>query len=150
MTDLRKLLPCPFCHSLAAMHSAPVFGGDHGFRIECEGICHAMTCYWHTEKQAVSAWNRRAALAEPSKAAATEPVAQTQVNSGDGSDASSQAGYKSAATAPLTVESLNDAIEYFDQRCLDEDRWEFERSTRLKIADDLRDLALHRQRGRKG
>ena len=47
-----------------------------------------------------------------------------------------------AATAPLTVESLNNAIEYFDQRCLDEDRWEFERVTRLKIADDLRDLAL--------
>ena len=78
MTDLRKLLPCPFCHSLAAMHSAPVFGGDHGFRIECEGICHAMTCYWHTEKQAVSAWNRRAALAEPE----SQPVAWIEHHKG--------------------------------------------------------------------
>ena len=34
------------------------------YRVECEGDCHAMTCYWHTEKEAEDNWNRRAAVSE--------------------------------------------------------------------------------------
>ena len=34
-------------------------GSGIGHRVECEGECHAMTCYWHTEAQALSAWNHR-------------------------------------------------------------------------------------------
>lgn len=57
-----NLNPCPFCGSEPHLH-------EHGhvlpdspsaFRVECEGKCHAMTCYWHTAAEAVAAWNGRA------------------------------------------------------------------------------------------
>ncbi len=32
----------------------------HGFRIECEGKCHLMTCWWHTKEEAIEHWNMRA------------------------------------------------------------------------------------------
>lgn len=54
------LLPCPFCGDLAGMHCDPrLFHGSPGFRVECEGNCHAMTCWWHTLEEAVTHWNRR-------------------------------------------------------------------------------------------
>jgi Lar family restriction alleviation protein len=56
-----QLKPCPFCGDAAWMKKhGGIFGGDIGYRVECEGRCHAMTCYWHTEAQAVDAWNTRA------------------------------------------------------------------------------------------
>ena len=66
---MTKLKPCPFCGCLAWAHqNQTVFAnqkyegeeGDIGYRIECEGDCHAMTCWWHTPKQAIQAWNTRA------------------------------------------------------------------------------------------
>jgi Lar family restriction alleviation protein len=54
------LLPCPFCGCLAWIHSMAIFpGGIRGWRIECEGDCHAMTCWWHSEQEAVATWNTR-------------------------------------------------------------------------------------------
>jgi restriction alleviation protein Lar len=62
------LLSCPFCGSLAWLHGhGQIFSGAPGWRVECEGTCHAMTCYWHTEDQARAAWNGRSeALASSS------------------------------------------------------------------------------------
>ncbi len=55
-----ELLGCPFCGDVAWMHShGSVFNGQMGHRVECEGACHAMTCYWHTKEQAIKAWNTR-------------------------------------------------------------------------------------------
>jgi len=60
-----KLALCPFCGSEAWVHAdGAVLQGETGYRVECEGRCHAMTCYWHTEQQAISAWNQRAAPAD--------------------------------------------------------------------------------------
>ncbi len=55
------LKTCPFCGSTAwlGIHGNALDGGEIGFRIECVGKCHAMTTYWHTEKQALDAWNQR-------------------------------------------------------------------------------------------
>lgn len=65
----KRLLSCPFCGCLAWLHSdGAAFAksdGGIGYRVECEGNCHAMTCYWHTEQQAVENWNRRQARGEP-------------------------------------------------------------------------------------
>lgn len=63
MTEV-ELLPCPFCGCKAWLHSygKPFIrepGSSMGHRIECEGKCHAMTCYWHTKEQAIIAWNTR-------------------------------------------------------------------------------------------
>lgn len=44
-----ELLPCPFCGCHAAMHEeAFMLGSDTGYRVECEGACHAMTYWWHS------------------------------------------------------------------------------------------------------
>ncbi len=64
-----ELEPCPFCGGEAEMvrnesiFSRQVYANytdqSHGFRIECLGACHSMTCYWHTEEEAIKAWNTR-------------------------------------------------------------------------------------------
>ena len=55
-----ELIPCPFCGDLAWVHChLGVLNSQDGWRVECEGYCHSMTCYWHTREQAVDAWNRR-------------------------------------------------------------------------------------------
>ena len=63
-----RLEPCPFCGGDATLeHDNSIFTGCgfldsksyEGWRIECQGDCHAMTCWWHSETQAVAAWNRR-------------------------------------------------------------------------------------------
>lgn len=60
-----ELLPCPFCASLASLQChGGIFEGAPGWRIECAGPCHAMTCYWHTKPQAIEAWNRRSPPAQ--------------------------------------------------------------------------------------
>lgn len=61
------LKPCPFCGCEAWLYShGRIFNPGIGHRVECEGACHAMTCYWHTKKEAIEAWNRRATpVAEP-------------------------------------------------------------------------------------
>jgi hypothetical protein len=56
MSDLK---PCPFCGDAGWMHSKAVFQGAYGHKIECQGACHAATCYWHTKEEAESAWNQR-------------------------------------------------------------------------------------------
>lgn len=59
------LKACPFCGCEAWLYSSPrafaghCAGGSLGHRVECEGDCHAMTCYWHTKEEAISNWNRR-------------------------------------------------------------------------------------------
>lgn len=51
---------CPFCGCLAWMECHPELEkGALGYRVECRGRCHAMTCYWHTRAEAVTAWNQR-------------------------------------------------------------------------------------------
>lgn len=61
-SELSVLLPCPFCGDDAWLHChGGVFSDVKiGYRVECEGECHAMTCYWHTKKEAQDAWNKRA------------------------------------------------------------------------------------------
>jgi len=57
-----ELKPCPFCGCAAAIAEDPYCFNGHtteGFRVECLGECHGMTCWWHTREQAVAAWNRR-------------------------------------------------------------------------------------------
>lgn len=70
------LLPCPFCGGLAWMHKHDPHDGfwpDGAFRVECQK-CHAATTHWHTEAQAVEAWNQRAAPAVSRPAPETEDV----------------------------------------------------------------------------
>ena len=60
-----ELLPCPFCACEAWVHSNPKAFAGHpglrlGHRVECEGTCHAMTCWWHDKENAIKAWNVRA------------------------------------------------------------------------------------------
>ncbi len=68
--DKSELLPCPFCGDEASVNKDPnifchqTYEGypenhTEGFRIECEGQCHAMTCWWHTKDEAVKTWNNR-------------------------------------------------------------------------------------------
>lgn len=63
-----KMLPCPFCGDEAFLYKE---GGNKlrdgttiAYRIACQGKCHAMTCYWHTEEECIDAWNARAAPIE--------------------------------------------------------------------------------------
>jgi hypothetical protein len=59
--DVLALEPCPFCSCEAWVHCGRAFtNGAIGYRVECEGTCHAMTCWWHTKKEAVTHWNTRA------------------------------------------------------------------------------------------
>lgn len=55
------LLPCPFCAGAASISQRRVFHDvAWGWRVECEGDCHGMTCWWHSRAEAVQNWNRRA------------------------------------------------------------------------------------------
>ena len=56
-----KLKRCPFCGAAAWLgYYRWVFSDARdGYRVECQGRCHAMTCYWHTDEQAIAAWNER-------------------------------------------------------------------------------------------
>ena len=66
-----ELKSCPHCQGIAKLvRNSNVFFGQkyhgypashcHGYRIECEGECHSMTCWWHEKEQAIKAWQRRA------------------------------------------------------------------------------------------
>jgi hypothetical protein len=63
MNTKRTELPlCPFCGSMAWLYTrAGVLNGAIGHRVECEGECHAMTCYWHTKEEAIEHWSMRKA-----------------------------------------------------------------------------------------
>jgi hypothetical protein len=56
-----NLLPCPHCGCPAAIHCAGSIFRDArlAWRIECEGECHSMTCWWHSKEEAETWWNRR-------------------------------------------------------------------------------------------
>lgn len=62
-----SLFPCPFCGCQASLWTSQsaftghTDGGSTGHRVECEGNCHAMTCWWHTKAEAIENWNRRTA-----------------------------------------------------------------------------------------
>ncbi|MCK5608827.1 hypothetical protein KAR91_43545 [Candidatus Pacearchaeota archaeon] len=65
----KDLKTCPHCGCLAWITvDNSIFAGQHypdypgqtkGYRVECQGKCHSMTCWWHTEKQAQETWNMR-------------------------------------------------------------------------------------------
>ena len=57
-----SLSGCPFCGGGASISAKPVFHGTLGWRVECEGDCHGMTCWWHSKEEAIQNWNRRAEL----------------------------------------------------------------------------------------
>jgi len=63
-----KLKLCPFCGCLAHCHHSMPFisspGASDGWRVECEGTCHAMTCWWHSKIEAIKAWNTRSSVNE--------------------------------------------------------------------------------------
>ncbi len=57
-----KLDRCPFCGDLAKLeHHGGIFhsGQRDGWRVDCQGRCHGMTCYWHKDDEAIGAWNQR-------------------------------------------------------------------------------------------
>lgn len=64
---MSELKPCPFCGCTAWVHMDPVIlstgvksgVSPAGWRVECEGDCHAMTCWWHDEEEAIENWNMR-------------------------------------------------------------------------------------------
>jgi hypothetical protein len=61
-TQSETLLQCPFCGcgaSLSAAGAGSVFRDGPAYRVECDGECHGMTCWWHLIQEAVRAWNRR-------------------------------------------------------------------------------------------
>ena len=71
---IEELKPCPCCEGFASLHfNAIVFRGQFyegygssvGHRVECEGECHLMTCWWHTREEATTAWNTRAPYWRP-------------------------------------------------------------------------------------
>ncbi len=59
--DLKR---CPHCRGRAQMQAhrnvrgLGVYGAT-GYRVECLGECHSMTCYYHEEEDAAHAWNER-------------------------------------------------------------------------------------------
>lgn len=82
MTDLRKLLPCPFCggdcHTGTVTYSSKTvteqnLGQDVFHQVNCAkcGTTNRGLVGYKTELLAIAAWNRRAHLAAP----APEPVA---------------------------------------------------------------------------
>lgn len=95
--SVAEVLPCPFCGCLSHLHEHDrIFnGGDVGYRVECEGTCHSMTCYWHTREQALEVWNRRAAA--PSPAISEPPTTMSEFQAATNADAilRSLDGYKS-------------------------------------------------------
>jgi Lar family restriction alleviation protein len=54
-----KLKSCPFCGGGVSIHQKHIFNPGMGWRVECEGLCHSMTCWWHTKKEAINTWNQR-------------------------------------------------------------------------------------------
>lgn len=82
--DLRGALePCPFCGGveLGLMRPSDVRGLVHSrdWFIRCYS-CHVETAEYQTKSEAVAAWNRRAALAQPAeKAKAGEVVAMAPI-----------------------------------------------------------------------
>lgn len=58
---------CPFCGAHAGIFdSSSALSDGHAWRVEClSHTCHSMTCWWHSEAEAIAAWNRRA-LPRPS------------------------------------------------------------------------------------
>jgi hypothetical protein len=63
MSTDKNLRPCPFCGCAAWLYGeGGAFAspdGSIGWRVQCQGKCHAVTCYWHTKAQAIEAWNTR-------------------------------------------------------------------------------------------
>ena len=64
---MSELKPCQ-CGGPSQVHTDDgVFFGqfypgessNKGYRVECEGDCHAMTCWWHDEEDAIKHWNHR-------------------------------------------------------------------------------------------
>lgn len=60
-TTENNLEPCPHCGGPASIHATTSCFHDRkpGWRVECEGDCHAMTCWWHSEEEARAWWNTR-------------------------------------------------------------------------------------------
>lgn len=58
-----ELMLCPFCAGAGLMVCHVVRGiatrATKAYRVECQGECHGMTCYWHTADEAKTAWNTR-------------------------------------------------------------------------------------------
>lgn len=67
------LKPCPCCHATEVYeeHDSWCFVGQKyekysspdGFRVRCDN-CGLQTCWWHTEDEMLSAWNRRTPVSE--------------------------------------------------------------------------------------
>lgn len=67
-TELNPL-PCPFCGNDASVFHNEIGNGEYIVRCERAVTCGSRGSAWLTEKDAISAWNRRsAAHGEPSKA----------------------------------------------------------------------------------
>ena len=54
------LKPCPFCGQTERLHK-----GDTGYGITVYCECRNSTRTYHSEEQAIAAWNRRAGIAVP-------------------------------------------------------------------------------------
>lgn len=84
VTGYREALkPCPYCKCADVRMSLDrsIFAGqvyvdepgDEGWKARCEK-CGCQTCWWHSEEQAIAAWNTRAA--DPAPVLTVEEIAR--------------------------------------------------------------------------
>ena len=74
---MEELKPCPFCGGEATLersstifigqvysdrYKEPIASQNHGFSVRCNK-CGCQTCWWHKEKEAIEAWNKRSNIA---------------------------------------------------------------------------------------
>lgn len=56
-----ELKLCPFCGGKAILEKYQEFGGKNVYQVYCpDATTQVRTKWFHTEKEAVEAWNRRA------------------------------------------------------------------------------------------
>ena len=69
MTAEQALKPCPCCRHLASIQQDFLCFSDGrpGWRIACDW-CGLQTCWWHSEAEAIAAWNTRLAPEPQEKA----------------------------------------------------------------------------------
>lgn len=58
---MAKLKPCPFCGKKAILAKYQEFDGGNAYQVYCpDEVIRVHTKWFHTEKEAIEVWNRRA------------------------------------------------------------------------------------------
>lgn len=57
---MAELKPCPFCGRKAILAKYQEIDGEHAYQVYCpDAVIQIHTKWFHTEKEAIEAWNRR-------------------------------------------------------------------------------------------